>query len=168
MRGGWVVWITGRPASGKTTLANAVARRLRGAHRPVVVLDGDEVRQALLPKLGYSDTDRQQAYELLARLGALLARQGLVVLVSATAHRRSYRARAKALAPRFTEVFVDVAEEECARRDVKGLYAKAKRGRAPRLPGVGVAYQAPLRPRVVARGGKDRAAIDGIVRALGG
>ena len=121
MRRGVVVWVTGLPSSGKSTLA---------------------------------------------RLAALLARQGLVILVPASSHRRAYRQAARRLAPRFLEVFVDVPLEECARRDAKGLYALARAGRAPNLPGAGAAYEPPLAPDVTARGGQDRLAIATILARL--
>lgn len=141
---GVVVWLTGLPSSGKSTLARRVAERLR-PQGPAVVLDGDEVRAALVPAPGYDESGRDAFYETLARLAALLAGQGAVVLVPATAHRRAFRERARALAPRFLEVFVDTPEAECRRRDAKGLFARAP----PGLPGAGVDYEAPLRPDLV-------------------
>ncbi len=152
---GLVCWLTGLPSSGKSTLAAKVADALKPA-LPVAVLDGDEVRASLKPPLGYDDAARDNFYETLARLAATLARQGLVVLVPATAHRRAYREQARALAPAFVEVFVDTPLEECRRRDAKGLYAKT--GGAPSLlPGSGVAYQPPTAPDFVARPGESDA-----------
>lgn len=142
---GVVVWFTGLPSSGKSTLAAKVAAALTGK-ASVVTLDGDEVRAALHPAPGYDDEARAAFYESLAHLAALTARQGHVVLVPATAHRRLFRERARALAPSFLEVFVDTPTDECRRRDAKGLYA---RGEA-RLPGSGVAYEPPMSAEVVA------------------
>jgi adenylylsulfate kinase len=135
---GTVVWIVGLPSSGKSTLAARVAEALGLA----VVLDGDEVRHALRPVPGYSEGERDAFYETLARLGALIARQGHVVLVAATAHRRAFRERARELAPRFVEVFVDTPLDECRRRDTKGLYARGEH----QLPGVGVPFEPPEAP----------------------
>jgi len=87
--GGAVVWLTGLPSSGKTTLAHAVHRALRAAGRPSCLLDGDEVREAVHPASGYGPDARADQYATLADLAALLARQGLVVIVAATAHRRA-------------------------------------------------------------------------------
>ncbi|MDP1827665.1 MAG: adenylyl-sulfate kinase [Archangium sp.] len=137
---GTVVWITGLPSSGKSTLAALVA----AAHGSAVVLDGDEVRAALRPVPGYGEAERDAFYETLARLAALLARQGHVVLVAATAHRRAFRDRARELAPRFVEVFVDTPLAECRRRDPKGLYARAEH----QLPGLGVTFEPPESPDV--------------------
>ena len=88
---GVVVWLTGLPSSGKSTLARRVAATLRAAGRAVALLDGDEVRACLVPSPGYDDAGRGAFYATLARLAALLAHQGLVVLVPATAHRAEYR-----------------------------------------------------------------------------
>jgi adenylylsulfate kinase len=160
---GAVVWFTGLPSSGKSTLARAVQERLAAAGRSAALLDGDEVRDAMVPRPGYSAAEREAFYASLARLAALLARQGLVVLVAATAHRRVFREEARGLAPRFAEVFLDVPEEACRARDAKGLYAKAAAGDAASLPGAGIAYERPLAPDVLARGGEDAAAVEAVL-----
>ncbi|MBL8924368.1 MAG: adenylyl-sulfate kinase [Myxococcaceae bacterium] len=156
---GVVVWFTGLPSSGKSTLARAT----RAALGPVasVVLDGDEVRASLAPPPGFDDASRNDFYETLARLAATLAKQGLVVLVAATAHRREYRERARALSPRFVEVFVDTPAEECRRRDAKGLYA----AQPPNLPGIGTAFEAPVRPALVVHPSDSHAAAS-VVRLI--
>ncbi|HEU4382692.1 MAG TPA: adenylyl-sulfate kinase [Anaeromyxobacteraceae bacterium] len=164
---GAVVWLTGLPASGKSTLAARLADRLRAQGRAAVVLDSDAVRRTLVPAPGYSPAERDAFYETLARLSALVARQGLAVLVAATAPRRAHRAAARALAPRFVEVFVDVPAEECARRDPKGLWARARAGEAPTLPGAGAAYEPPEAPEVRASGGEDSAALEAVLARLG-
>ena len=163
---GAVVWLTGLPSSGKSTLAGHLVARLREAGCPAVVLDGDEVRDALVPRPGYTPEERDSFYATLARLAALLARQDLIVLVAATGHRRAWRDRARALAPRFLEVFVDVPAEECRRRDGKGLYAQAASGAVLNLPGAGVEFEPPQAPEVVARGGEDAGALDEILSRL--
>jgi adenylylsulfate kinase len=163
---GTVVWFTGLPSSGKSTLARSVADRLRKASMAVVLLDGDEVRGALEPSPGYSPEGREAFYETLARLAALLARQGVVVLVAATAHRRAYRDRARELVPRYVEVFVDVPSAECARRDPRGLYAAAAEGKIRGLPGADFPFEIPEAPDVVAAGGRDATAISRILDLL--
>jgi adenylylsulfate kinase len=151
-----VVWFTGLPASGKTTLAEQVRDRIGG-----VLLDSDALRE-VLETADYADRDA--FYRRLATLAAMLARQGHVVLVAATAPRQAHRATARALAPRFVEVHVATSLDECERRDPKRLYAEARAGRAPLLPGVGVPYEAPVAPEVVANGGADPAAVLAIER----
>ncbi|GAB4217026.1 MAG: hypothetical protein OHK0013_44190 [Sandaracinaceae bacterium] len=166
MRAGPIAWLTGLPSSGKSTLARAVAEVLRSKGVHTIVLDGDEVRDALRPRPGYDDDARDAFYETLARLAALLAGQGATVLVPATAHLRTYRTRARALAPgRFVEIFVDTDLDTCRARDTKGLYARAAREGGGTLPGAGAVYEPPLVPELVVRPG-DTHAIARIVDAI--
>ena len=132
---GAVVWITGLPSSGKSTFAERLQRRLLEAGLACCTLDGDAVRHALVPAPGYTPEARDAFYATLAGLAALLAAQGLVVVVPATAHRAAYRAEARRVAPRFVEVYVAVDAGECRRRDAKGLYAATGAGLAVGLPG---------------------------------
>ncbi|MEO8704313.1 MAG: adenylyl-sulfate kinase [Kofleriaceae bacterium] len=159
---GIVVWFTGLPASGKTTLACALRARLDG--RPIV-LDSDELRVALGAE-AYDHSDRDTFYSVLGRLAAVLAAQGHVILVAATASCRAYRDRARTLSPHFLEVWVTTPLAECERRDIKGLYARARAGEATRLPGVGVPFEEPLRAEVIASGGHDARALDELVAIL--
>lgn len=163
---GAVIWLTGLPSSGKSTLAGRLLPRLRREGRPSAILDGDEVRDALVPRPGYGADDRDWFYSTLAKVAALLARQDLDVIVAATANRRAWRDLARALAPRFVEVFLDVPADTCRLRDAKGLYARAAQGGAPDLPGAGVEYEPPRAPEVIARGGEDAAAVEEILRRL--
>jgi adenylylsulfate kinase len=151
---GVVAWFTGLPSSGKSTLAAEVAGELRLRGILAVVLDSDELRAAIIPRLGYDDASRDSLYGTLANLAAMLARQGHIVLVPATAHRRVYRDQARALAPAFLEVFVDTPVVECIRRDTKGLYAAG----TEQAPGVGVDYEPPVTPDVHVCMGDDFAA----------
>jgi len=167
MKPGAVVWITGLPSSGKSSLGKRLQSRLIQSGTACVMLDSDEIRYSLLPRPGYSPEERDAFYETLARLAALFSEQGLVVIVAATSNRAAYRARARGLAPRFIEVYVQTSLEESERRDSKGLYAQARAGRAPSLPGVGEKYEAPEKPEVVARGGFDDGAIERTIAALG-
>ncbi|MCA9620399.1 MAG: adenylyl-sulfate kinase [Myxococcales bacterium] len=149
---GVVAWLTGLPASGKTTLARALLEATKREGHAACLLDSDEVRRRLVPAHGYDEDGRRDFYTTLGGLAAMLAEQGLVVLVAATAHRRSYRDAARALAPAFVEIHVATTLEECRRRDPKGLYARAASDGATTLPGLGVGYEAPESPDVVAMG----------------
>jgi adenylylsulfate kinase len=160
---GIVVWFTGLPASGKSTLAGRTRTLLKARGIAPVLLDSDAVRPLLAPRFGYDPEDRDAFYFRLAELAALLARQELVVLVAATAPLRSHREAARAQAPAFAEVHLDVSQEECARRDPKRLYAAARAGDAPHLPGSGAPYELPERPAIRARGGDDQEAVEAIV-----
>lgn len=163
---GAVIWVTGLPSSGKSTFASRAGRGLSAAGRSVLLLDGDEVRAALEPAPGYDPASRDAFYRTLARLAALAARQGMVVLVAATAPRRAHRSFAREIAPRFVEVFLDVPVAECARRDAKGLYARARAGELPNLPGAGEPYEAPQAPDLVAHGGDDPRAVAGLLERV--
>jgi adenylylsulfate kinase len=164
--GGIVVWMTGLPSSGKSTLAELARAPIERAGFACCTLDGDVVRSALVPAPGYTPESRDAFYATLARLAAMLAAQGLVVLVPATAHRAAYRAEARSLAPDFLEIFVKTDASECARRDAKGLYAAASAGRAAGLPGVDLDYERPESPDLVADGGRDAAAALRLVELL--
>jgi adenylylsulfate kinase len=164
---GAVVWILGLPSAGKSTLASGLAGRMREEGVPVLVLDGDEVRAALDPAPGFDEASRAAFYRTLARLAALAARQGVVAIVAATSNRRAHREEARRHWPGLLEVFVDVPLEVCERRDAKGLYAKARRGDAPSLPGIGDAFEPPVMPDFRATGGDDPVVVAEILRRLG-
>jgi adenylylsulfate kinase len=156
---GAVVWITGLPGAGKSTFAARLRDACAASGRACALLDGDEVRAALVPSPGYGEADRERFQATLASLAALLARQGLVVAVAATTHRRAWRERARRMAPRFVEVWVATGATECARRDPKGLWACARAGEVAGLPGAGEEYEPPVAQEVRAEGGEDAAAL---------
>jgi adenylylsulfate kinase len=158
---GIVVWLTGLPSSGKSTLARAVRDRLLSQGTSPCILDGDVLRAIIAPTLGYSEEERSQFYVALARLAAELAQQGLVVLVPATAHLKEYRQMGRQLAPRFIEVWVTTPLPECQRRDPKGLYAAATAG--GHLPGVNLHYEEPEHADLLANGGEDPVALERIL-----
>jgi len=158
-----VIWITGRPAAGKSTLGRRIMARLRERGEPCALLDSDDVREALGRPAGQGRAERDEFYDALARLAALLARQGLVVIVPATAHQRAHRERARALAPAFIEVHVRTPADECERRDPKGLYARARAGTTAGLPGVDEPYEDPTAPEVVALDGEDDQAVSRVL-----
>jgi adenylylsulfate kinase len=157
---GIVVWITGLPSSGKSTLAARVRERLPGA----ALLDGDELR-AVLCAHDYSPEGRDGFYDVLGRLAVMLASQGLIVLVAATAHERRFRDRIRERVPYFMEVWVRAPLEECARRDPKGLYARARHGLG-QVPGMDAPYEVPLHPEVVAEGGYDEGAVGRVLAGV--
>jgi adenylylsulfate kinase len=161
---GAVVWLTGLPASGKTTLARGIVAALGG--RPHSLLDSDELRAATGALFGYDDAGRDAFYAMLAGLAAVLARQGQIVVVSATAPRRAHREHARQAAPRMIEVHVATSLDACRDRDPKGLYAAAAADPTSTLPGVGAAYEPPVAPEVIAQGGRDEAAVSAVVAML--
>jgi adenylylsulfate kinase len=162
MTAGVVVWVTGLPSAGKSTFARNAHEALRADRCAVCLFDGDAVRRAVFPELGYTPAERAKFYEALANLAALVARQGLVVLVAATAHRREFRARGRELAPAFVEVWVSTPQEECVARDASRLYAGQRGGAVHGLPGGDEVYEPPEAPEIVARGGFDVAALEAL------
>jgi len=145
------VWFTGLSGAGKSTIANLVERGLlaRGLH--TYLLDGDNVRHGLNRDLGFTDEDRVENLRRVAEVARLMTDAGLVVLVSFISPFRAERAAARALfdAGDFIEVFVDTPLAEAERRDVKGLYAKARRGELPNFTGIDSPYEPPERPELV-------------------
>jgi len=160
---GAVVWFTGAPASGKSSLAARLAAQLRDERREPLVLDGDEVRASLVPTPGYDDDARDAFYLTLGNLACLGARQGLIAIIAATGHRRRWRDRVREAAPHFVEVHVATPVDECRRRDPKGLYHGAESA----LPGAGVPYEPPLHAEVTAPAGDDPLVIDAVLARLG-
>jgi len=150
-RAGRVLWFTGLPAAGKTTLAEGLAARLRAKGRRAAVLDGDAVRQNLCADLGYTRQDRDENVRRVARIAAALADEGLLVLVALVSPYREARARAEALigATRFRLVYVTCSPEVLRVRDPKGLYARALAGEVPQFTGVSDPYEPPERPALV-------------------
>jgi adenylylsulfate kinase len=160
-----IAWFTGLPASGKTTLARRVRAELARKSVESILLDSDELR-SVLATADYTPAGRDAFYETVGRLALLLAEQGHVVLVAATAPRRLHRDRVRARATRFVQVWVATPAEICEARDPKGLYAKARAGDAPDLPGGGAPYEPPQAADVTASGGDDEAAVRAVVRSV--
>lgn len=159
---GVVVWITGLPSSGKSRFARHANTALQARGTASCLLDGDEVRACLVPTPGYSPADRDAFYESLAKLAALIARQGQIVLVPATAHRKVFRDRARALAPAFLEVWVATSLAECEARDKKGLYALARAGKLQGVPGLDEPFEEPIAPALIVQRADDAAAVESL------
>ncbi|MEV4355190.1 adenylyl-sulfate kinase [Nonomuraea sp. NPDC049625] len=140
-----VLWLTGLPGAGKSTIANALERRLHAMGLHTYVLDGDNVRSGLNKDLGFTPEDRAENVRRVAELARILLDAGLIVIVALVSPFRTDRAVAKSLFQPgdFAEVWVDTPAEVCARRDPKGLYAQAKAGTLPNLTGLGQAYEPP-------------------------
>jgi adenylylsulfate kinase len=151
MPSGPVVWFTGLPSAGKTTIANLVAKRLEHAGVSYEVLDGDVVRTHLSKGLGFSKEDRDENIRRIGFVAGLLARHGVTVLVSAISPYRAVRDEVRAGVGEFVEVHVATGLATCQERDVKGLYAKHARGELRGLTGVDDPYEAPLDPELVLR-----------------
>jgi bifunctional enzyme CysN/CysC len=144
------LWFTGLSGSGKSTIANMAEKRLIASGHHTYILDGDNVRHGLNKDLGFTDEDRVENIRRVAEVARLMVDAGLIVLVSFISPFRSERRMARSLmgAGEFVEVFVDTPIEECERRDVKGLYRKARAGQIPHFTGIDSPYEAPEHPEL--------------------
>jgi adenylylsulfate kinase len=148
---GLVLWFTGLSGAGKSTIADLVGEELERGGTIVEYLDGDVVRTHLSKGLGFTKEDRDTNVERIGWVAARLARHGATVLVSAISPYAAARAKARELVEEFApfvEIHVATSVDECARRDVKGLYAKAFSGELPEFTGVSDPYEAPESPEL--------------------
>jgi adenylylsulfate kinase len=164
----FAVWLTGLPASGKSTVARALAAELAGKGIRAAVLESDAVRREITPKAAYGEAERDAFYATVAYLARMLVLHGVPVIVDATANRRVYRDRARKAIPRFLEVHVRCPLAVCQARDPKGIYRRGAEGSAQNVPGVSAPYEPPLLPEVVVdgAGGDPAVAARRIVSAL--
>ncbi len=144
---GFVVWITGLPASGKTSLAQAIQGLLADEQILTIVLDADDLRVLLTPEPEYTDAERCWFYKVLTELAVRFAWQGANVIIAATGNRRLYREQARLQSPRFAEVYLDCPLAVCQNRDPKGQYLNE--ASADHIPGIGVAYEPSFAPEVI-------------------
>jgi len=145
----FAIWITGLPASGKSTVTSALSERIRETGVDFTVLESDRMRKEFSDTPQYDERERELFYRSLAFIGRVLVEHGISVIFDATANRRSYRNQAREHISRFMEVFVDCPLEICARRDPKGIYRMAREGRASNVPGLQASYEPPEHPDVV-------------------
>jgi bifunctional enzyme CysN/CysC len=145
-----VVWLTGLSGSGKSTIANLVEKRLHVEGRHTYLLDGDNVRHGLNKDLGFTEEDRVENIRRVAEVAKLMVDAGLIVLVSFISPFRAERRMARELMGEreFVEVFVDTPLAEAERRDVKGLYAKARAGELKNFTGISSPYEEPEHPEI--------------------
>lgn len=152
MRDGFVVWLTGLPGSGKTTIARRIEKILRRRVR-VEVLDGDEVRRWLSPEAGFSREDRKRHLRRVAHVSRLLARNGIVVVDSFVSPYRDIREEARRIIEdgglSFIEVYLKCSLSECIRRDPKKLYKRALEGKIRNMTGLQDVYEPPMKPELI-------------------
>ena len=140
---GFAIWLTGLPSSGKSTLAQALARHLAREGISVQILDSDDLRETLTPQATYTPSERRWFYEVLVYITGLLTDNGVNVLIAATGPRRSFRRAGRQRLSRFAEVYVDCPLAVCRERDPKGLWQRADAGEIDTLPGAGAPYEPP-------------------------
>ncbi len=148
-----VLWLTGLPGAGKSTIANLVERKLATHGRQTMLLDGDNLRQGLNSDLAFDAASRSENVRRVGEVAKLMTDAGLIVIVALVSPFSADRNRAAALLPegRFLEIFIDTPAEVCRARDAKGLYALADKGQVANLTGRDQPYEPPVEPALVLR-----------------
>lgn len=148
---GLCIWMTGLSGSGKSTIAVQLERLLHANGIHSMVLDGDNVRTGINSNLGFSDADRTENIRRIAEVAKLFVGNGTVTICCFVSPTIAIRAQARAIigTTDFVEVFVDTPLEECERRDVKGLYAKARAGEVKDFTGISAPFEAPAHADIV-------------------
>lgn len=155
---GFVIWLTGLPGSGKTTIARNLSPKLKAVGLKVELFDGDEVRKQLSPDLGFTKKDREIHAKRVVYLSKILARNGIISIVSLISPYREFRefARTEIGSDNFMEVYVKASLETCIKRDPKGLYKKALNGEITDLTGLQDVYEEPLNPQIIVETEKEQ------------
>jgi len=153
----FILWFTGLSASGKSSIANAVAANLFEQNKQVYVLDGDNVRHGLNNDLGFDEQSRKENIRRIGEVAKLFVDSGQIVLTAFISPYREDRELVRALVQsnEFIEVYVDCSLEECERRDPKGLYKKARNQEIPHFTGISAPYEAPETPEFTVNSEKD-------------
>ena len=154
---GATIWFTGLSASGKSTVANAVASALHGMKASTFVLDGDNIRHGLNKNLGFSAADREENIRRIGEVAKLFTQAGIINLTAFISPYIADRDRNREIQePRdFIEVYVNCPLEVCEQRDPRGLYAKARAGLVPEFTGISAPYEAPLHPEIELHTGRE-------------
>ena len=148
---GIVVWMTGLSGSGKTTIAIALEKKLHEKKLLTQILDGDNVRMGISNNLGFSETDRTENIRRIAEVAKLFLDCGIITICCFVSPTEAMRQQAKKIIGEnfFFEVFVNTSFEECEKRDVKGLYAKAKKGELKNFTGADASFETPVKPDLI-------------------
>jgi len=153
---GAVLWLTGLPASGKSTIARILENRLFGKQVRTFILDGDIIRKGLNADLGFSSADRSENIRRIGEVARLFAQAGMVVIVAFISPYRSDRDQARKIVKdgRFVEIYMDCPVAVCEKRDPKGNYGKARAGQIKEFTGISAPYEPPLHPELVLKTGE--------------
>ncbi len=144
-----VIWLTGIPGSGKTTLALELQKFYENKGIPIEILDGDEIRKTLSKDLGLSPEDRKEHNRRVIFVAKILAKNGVTTIVPLISPYRETRANARKEIPNFIEIWVKTSVDECIKRDPKGLYKKALAGEIKNLTGLQAPYEEPQNPELI-------------------
>ena len=148
----FAIWVTGLPASGKSTVVKALSSALAARGVDAAVLESDVLRTVFTPHPRYDDEERNTFYRQLVYVGVLLVKHGVPVIFDATANLRRYRDPAREQISRFLEIYVECPLEVCMSRDPKGIYRAGREGAAKIVPGLQDIYEPPLNPDVIVHG----------------
>lgn len=167
---GCVIWMTGLSGSGKSTIALALERQLHAEGRFTTVLDGDNVRTGINNNLGFSEADRAENIRRIAEVAKLFAGQGVITICCFVSPTAAIREQARTIIgpADFIEVFVDTPLEVCEARDVKGLYAKARKGEVKDFTGISAPFEAPTAPDIILKtaNSSEAATVDVLHRSI--
>ena len=144
-----VIWLTGIPGSGKTTLALELQKFYQKKGLPIEILDGDEIRKTLSKDLGFSPEDRKEHNRRVIFVAQILAKNSVTTIIPLISPYRETRANARKEIPNFVEVWVKASVDECTKRDPKGLYKKALAGEIKNLTGLQAPYEEPENAELV-------------------
>jgi adenylyl-sulfate kinase len=166
---GFVLWFTGLPCSGKTTVADLVAKKLKERKMKVERLDGDIVRKSLTRDLGFSKEDRDKNIERVTFVAKMLSRNGVAVLPAFVSPYIGARENARKETTNFIEVYVKCSVEECEKRDIKGMYKKAREGIIKEFTGVDDPYEEPPNPEIIIESDKETVeeSVENVLKYLG-
>jgi len=147
----FILWFTGLSASGKSSIANALAKELFERGNQAFVLDGDNIRHGLNKDLGFDEQSRKENIRRIGEVSKLFVESGQIVLTAFISPYKEDRALVRSLveADEFIEVYVQCSIEECERRDPKGLYKKARNNEIPNFTGISAPYEAPDNPEII-------------------
>jgi len=162
------IWLTGIPASGKTTISILLKDYLQKKNIPAIILDGDEIRKTVSKDLGFSPQDRKEHNRRVIEIAKLLVKNNFTAIIPLISPYRETRELARREIPNFIEVYVKASLDVCIKRDPKGLYQKAKNGEITNLTGLQSAYEEPLNPELVLDTEKStpQQCLDGIILYL--
>ena len=144
-----VIWLTGIPGCGKTTLAEELKKHYEKSDLPVDILDGDEIRKTLSKDLGFSPEDRKEHNRRVIFVAKILTKNGVTTIIPLISPYRETRTFARNEIPKFVEVWVKASVDECIKRDPKGLYKKALAGEIKNLTGLQAPYEEPQNAELV-------------------
>lgn len=158
MRGGWCVWITGLPGSGKSVIAQVLLKKLEAQGMNAQIVSSDMMRTVVTPIPTYTEGERDMVYNAIVFVSTLLTQNGVNVIIDATGNRRQYRDFARGKISKFIEAYVRCSLEVCIQREIQrketfhaptGIYKKGLTGKSTTVPGINVPYEEPLHPEVI-------------------